>query len=107
MQDEWKRLASENKNLMWEKVEAEWNEYIEEYDSLHHYGSSRKRRLNNSTNLEDMPALPSTDVSKIMLVDYDDYQPDCSWKTHDFNNDDLSRCNLKRVSYRNNYDLDV
>jgi hypothetical protein len=42
--DEWKRLASEDKEQMWEQLEAEWNEYVEEYKSFYFYGRSRKRK---------------------------------------------------------------
>jgi hypothetical protein len=89
------------------KLEADWNEYIEEYNSLYHYGRSGKRRLNNSTDPEDTPAPPSMDALEIILFDDDGYQPDCPWKTYDFNEDNLSRGNLNRVSKRNNDDLDV
>ncbi len=34
---EWKKLASENKEGLWEQLEAEWNEYIEDNDSLYFY----------------------------------------------------------------------
>ncbi len=74
---------------------------------MYHFGRSRKRKLNNSTDQEDMPALPSMNVSEIMLVDDNDYQPDYPWKTYDFNDDDLSIQNLNRVSFGNNDDLDV
>jgi hypothetical protein len=62
LRDKWKRIASENKDQAWEKLEAEWNEYIEEYNLLYHYGRSRERKLNPSTHPEDMPALPSMDT---------------------------------------------
>jgi len=103
--DEWKRLASENKDQTWQKLESEWNDYIEEYNSLCFSGRSRKRKLNNSTDPKDMPSLPTMDVSEIMLVDDEDYQPDCPWKTFDYNDDDKPRKNLNRVSYGND-DLD-
>jgi hypothetical protein len=40
---EWKKLASENKEGTWEQLETEWNEYIEDNNSLYFYGRSRKR----------------------------------------------------------------
>jgi hypothetical protein len=54
--NEWKKLASENKERTWEQLEAEWNEYIENNGSLYFYGRSRKRESNYST--EEMPPLP-------------------------------------------------
>jgi hypothetical protein len=35
---------------------------------LYHYGRSRMRKLNNSTDPEDMLVLPPMDVSEIMLL---------------------------------------
>ncbi len=32
---EWKKLASKNKKGTWEHLEAEWNEYIEDNNSLY------------------------------------------------------------------------
>ncbi len=103
--DEWKRLASENKNQTWQKLESEWNDYFEEYNLLYFSGRSRKRKLNNGVDPKDMSSLPTMDVSEIMLVDDEDYQPDCPWKTFDYNDDDKPRKNLNRVSYGND-DLD-
>jgi hypothetical protein len=91
---------------MWEQLETEWNDYIEEYKSLYFYGRSRKRKMQNSTDSKDMPSLPSMDVSEIMLVDDDDYQPDCPWKMLDFDDDEQPRGTLNRVSRGNNYELD-
>ncbi len=62
-------------------MESEWNDYIEEYYLLYFFGRSRKRKLNDGTDPKDMPSLPTMDVSEIMLVDNEDYQPDCPWKT--------------------------
>ncbi len=77
VQNEWKRITSENMDLEWEKLETEWNEYIEEYNSLYHYGKSRKRKSNNSTNPKEMAALLSMDVLDIALFNDDYYQPYC------------------------------
>jgi hypothetical protein len=57
--DEWKKLATKNKEGTWEQLEEEWNEYIEDNDSLYFYERSRKRKLNYSTDSEEMPPLPS------------------------------------------------
>jgi len=101
--DEWKRLASENKDQTWEKLESEWNEYIEEYKLMYFSGKgSRKRKSTNGTNPQEMPTLPSMDVSEIMLVDDEDYEPDCPWKMFDNDDDHRPRQNLNRVSYGNN-----
>jgi hypothetical protein len=89
--DEWKRLASENKEQTWQKLGSEWNNYIEEYNLLYFPGRSRKRKLSDGTDPKDMPSLPTMDVSEIMLVDDEDYQPDCPWKTFDNNNNDKPR----------------
>jgi hypothetical protein len=62
--------------------------------------------MNKSTDREDMPSLPSMDVCEIMLVDDDDYQPDCPWKMPDFDDDDQPRCTLNRVSLGNYYESD-
>jgi hypothetical protein len=89
---EWKTLASENKDGEWEQLEAEWIQYIEDNDSLYFYGRSRKRKLNNSTDSEDMPPLPlPTEAMEIMLDDDDDYMPDCPWKRHDYYDDSPAR----------------
>jgi hypothetical protein len=61
--------------------------------------------LNYGTDPKDMLSLPTMDASKIMLVDNEDYQPDCPWKTFVNNDNDDPRQNLKRVSYEN-YDWD-
>jgi hypothetical protein len=58
-------------------LESEWNDHIEEYDSLSFSGRSRKRKLNDGTDPKDMQSLPTMDISEIMLVDNEDYQPDC------------------------------
>jgi hypothetical protein len=42
-----------------------------------------------------------------MLFDNDDYQPNFPWKTYGFDEDELSRGYLNRVSYGNNDDSDV
>ena len=81
-------------------MEVEWNQYIEDNDSLYFYGRSKKRKLNNSTDFEDMPPLPlPTEAMEIMLdADYD-YMPDCPWKKHDSNNDSPSSQNINRISF--------
>jgi hypothetical protein len=99
--DEWKRLASENKDQTWQKLESEWNDYIEEYNLLYFSGRSRKRKLNNGMDPEDMPSLSTKNVSEMMLVNNEDYQPDCPWKMFDNNEIDEPRQNLNRVSYGN------
>ncbi len=73
-------------------MEAEWIQYIEDNNSLYSYGRSRKRKLNNSTDSEDMPPLPPpTEAMEIMLDDDDDYMPDCPCKRHDYYDDSLAR----------------
>ena len=62
--------------------------------------------MNNSTDSEDMPSLPSMDVCETMLVNNDYYQPDCPWKMPDFDDDDQPRRTLNRVSMGDNYELD-
>ncbi len=56
--NEWKKLASENKEGTWGWLEAEWSEYIKDNNSLCIYGRIRKRKLNYSTDSEEMPPLP-------------------------------------------------
>jgi hypothetical protein len=68
--------------------------------------STRKRKRNNSSDREDMPSLLSMDVSEIILVDGDEYQPDCPWRMSDFNDDDQPRHTSNRFSLGNYYDLD-
>ncbi len=68
---------------------------------MYFFGRSRKRKLNNGTDPKDMPSLPTMDVSEMMLVDDEDYHPDCPWKTFDNNDNDEPRQNLNRVSYDN------
>ncbi len=77
-----------------------WNRYIEDNDSLYFYGRSRKRKLNNSMDFEDMlPLPPLTEAMEIMLdADYD-YMPNCPWKKHDSNNDSPSSQNINRISF--------
>ncbi len=97
---EWKKLASKKKEGAWERLEAEWNQYIEDNDSLYFYGRSRKRKLNNSTDSEDMLPLPlPTEAMEIMLDDDNDYMPDCPWKKHDSNDDSPSSQNINRISF--------
>jgi hypothetical protein len=91
VRDKWKRLASENKDQTWQKLESEWNDYIEAYNSLYLSGMRRKRKLNNDADPEDMQSLPTIDVSEIMLVDDEDYQPDCPCKTFDNNDNNKQR----------------
>jgi hypothetical protein len=89
---EWKTLASKNKEGAWEQLEAEWNQYIEDNDSLYFYRRSRKRKLNDSTNSEDMLPLPlPTEAMEIKLDDDNDYMPDCPWKKHDSYDDSPAR----------------
>jgi hypothetical protein len=49
-----------------------------------------------------MLSLPRIDVSEIMLVDNEGYQPDCPWKTFDNNDNAKPRQNLNKVSFGNN-----
>jgi hypothetical protein len=84
-------------------LESEWNEYIEENESMYFSDKgSRKKKSNNGTNPQEMPTLPSMVVSEIMLVDDEDYEPDCPWKMFDNNDDDRPQQSLNRVSYGNN-----
>ncbi len=55
--------------------------------------------MNDGTDPKDMPPLATMNVSEIMLVDNEDYQPDCPWKTFDNNDNDKPRRNLNRVSH--------
>jgi hypothetical protein len=101
--NEWKKLASKNKEGTWEQLEAEWNEYIEDNNSLYFYGRSRKRKLNYSTDSEEMPPLPPpTQALEIRLDDDDDYMPDCPWKQHEFDYDSPSDQYINRVSLGGN-----
>ena len=53
-------------------LEAEWNTYVKENDSIYLYGRSRKRKSNDSADYEDMPQLQlKTEVSEIFLDDDD------------------------------------
>ncbi len=73
-------------------MEAEWNQYIEDNDSLYFYGRSRKRKSNDSTDAEDIPPLPPpTEAMEKMLDDDNDYMPDCPWKRHDYDDDSPAR----------------
>ncbi len=84
-------------------MEAEWNEYIEDNDSLYFYERSRKRKLNNSTVSEEMPPIPPpTQALEIRLDDDDDYMPNCTWKQHEFNCDSPSGQSINRVSLGGN-----
>jgi hypothetical protein len=86
--NEWKKLASKNKEGTWDQLEAEWNEYIEDNNSLYFYRRSKKRKFNYSTDSEEMPPLPPPiHALEIRLNDDDDYMPDCPWKQHDFDYD--------------------
>jgi hypothetical protein len=97
--NEWKKLASNNKEGTWKQLEAAWNEYIEDKDSLYFYGRSRKKKLNYSTDSEEMPPLPPPmKALEIRLDDNDDYMPDCPWKQHDFDYDSPSGQYINRVS---------
>jgi hypothetical protein len=100
---EWKKLASKNKEGTREQLEAEWNEYIEDNNSLYFYRRSRKRKLNYSTDCEDMPPLPTPTLAlEIRLDANDDYMPDCPWKRHGFDNDSPSSQYMNRVSVGGN-----
>ncbi len=80
-------------------MESEWNEYIEEYEYMYFLGKgSRKMKSNNGTDPQEMPTLPSMDVSEIMLVDDEDYEPDCPWKIFGNDDDHWPQQNLNRVS---------
>jgi hypothetical protein len=84
-------------------LEAEWNEYIEDNDSLYFYRRSRKRKLNYSTDSKDMPPHPPpTQALEIRLDDDDDYMPDCPWKRHGFDYDSSSSQYINRVSLGGN-----
>ncbi len=84
-------------------MEAEWNEYIEDNDSLYFYGRSRKKKLNYSTDSEEMPPpSPPMQALKIRLDDNDDYMPDCPWKQHDFDYDSPSSQYINKVSLGGN-----
>ncbi len=84
-------------------MEAEWNEYIGDNDSLYFYGRSRKSKLNYSTDPEEMPPLPpATQALEIRLNDDDEYMPDCPWKQHEFNYDSPSGQCIDRVSFGGN-----
>ncbi len=72
--NKWKKIASKNKEGTWEQLEAEWNEYIEDSNSLYFYRRSRKRKLNYSTNSEEMPPLPPPmQALEIRFDDDDDF----------------------------------
>jgi hypothetical protein len=80
-------------------LEVEWNQYIEDNDSLYFYGRSRKKKLNNSMDFKDMPPLPlPTEAMEIMLDANYDYMPDCPWKKHS-NYDSPSSQNINRISF--------
>jgi hypothetical protein len=101
--NEWKKQASKNKEGTWERLEAEWNEYIEDNDSFYFYGRSRKRKLNYSTDSEEMPPLPPPmQALEIRLNDDDDFMPDCPWKQHEFHYDPPSGQYINRVSLGDN-----
>ena len=58
---------------------------VEGIDSLYFYGRSRKRKLNYSTDSEEIPPLPpQMQALEIKLDDNDDYMPDCPSMQHDF-----------------------
>jgi hypothetical protein len=63
------------------------------------YRRSRKRKLNYSTDSEDMPPLPPPmQALEIRLDDNDDYMPDCPWKQHGFDYDSPSSQYINRIS---------
>jgi hypothetical protein len=71
---------------------------------LYFYGRSRKRKLNYSTDSEDMPTLlPPMQALEIMLDDDDDYMPDCPWKRYGFDYDSPSSQYINRVSLGGNH----
>ena len=60
VQEEWKKLSRENRLQLWEKLESEWFEYVDET------GCSQGRRKKHKTNLEEedvgtvnLPRLPT------------------------------------------------
>ena len=78
VQEEWKKLSRENRLQLWEKLESEWFEYVDET------GCSQGRRKKHKTNLEEedvgtVPNLPRLPTEMVFFGD-DDYQPDCPWK---------------------------
>ncbi len=80
-------------------MEAEWNEYTEDNNSLYFYRRSRKRKLNYSMDSEDMPPLPTpTQAFEIRLINDDDYMSDCPWKQYGFEDDSPSSQYINRVS---------
>ena len=64
---------------MWEKLEAKWTNYVEEFDN-NHYG--KKTRTWDNTRLSQCPALPPMEITEVMLAGDDDYQPNCPWKSN-------------------------
>jgi hypothetical protein len=98
--NKWKKLASKNKEGTWERLEEEWNEYIEENDSLYFYGRSRKRKSNYSTDSEEIHPLPPP--MQALEIDDDDHMPDCIWKQHGFDYDSPSGQYINRVSLGGN-----
>jgi hypothetical protein len=75
----WKTLLGENKDCMWEKLEAKWTDYVEEFGN-NRYGK-RKRTWDN-TRFPQCPALPPMEIREVMLAGDDNYQPDCPWKSN-------------------------
>ena len=78
VREEWKKLSRENRLQLWEKMESEWFEYVDET------GCSQGRRKKHKTNLEEedvgtVPNLPRLPTEMVFFGD-DDYQPDCPWK---------------------------
>ena len=51
---------------MWEKLEAEWIDYVEEY-SNNSFNKIRKRTWDN-TRLPQCPALPPLEIREVMLA---------------------------------------
>jgi hypothetical protein len=83
-------------------LEAEWNEYIENNNSLYFYERSRKKKLNYSDSEEMPPLTPPKQALEIRLDDDDDHMPDCPWKQHDFDCDSPSSQYINRVSLGGN-----
>jgi hypothetical protein len=79
--EEWKQLSGSNKFGVWEKMESEWFDYVEETG----VGGNQGRRKKHKSNLEDkdvdhpIPDLPCEAAEMVFFGD-EEYQPDCPWK---------------------------
>jgi hypothetical protein len=101
--NKWKKLATKKKEGKWDRLEAEWNVYIEDNNSLYFYQRSRKRKLSYSTDSEEMPPLPPPmQALEIRLNDNDDYMPDCPWKQYEFDYDSSSDQCINKISIGGN-----